>query len=128
MHKLRNLREVGLVLCALMVWFAAASVAEPVLSESEIFWKYKWIGPRPVDKPSFVTSQWLPNGEDCAAVKLDVWIKSGRLTYSLFNDPDTGVPSPETTSMPGRMTMLVGGKNCRFRVVIERAEDSSGGN
>jgi hypothetical protein len=88
-------------------------------------------------RPMSVSSQLFPNHEDCGAVKLDVWLNRGQLIYSLFN-PDTEAASlfnleadastAESTDVPGKTTMLIGGKNCRIRVVIERADDSSGGN
>jgi hypothetical protein len=75
-------------------------------------------------RPMVVTSQLFPNHEDCAAVKVDIWLGSGRLTYSLFNNPETDAPPADTTDVPGRTTMLIGEKNCRVRVLIERADDN----
>jgi len=76
--------------------------------------------------PMHVSSRLFPANDDCAAAKLDVWINRGLLTYSLFNNPDPGSAPANSTDVPGRTTMLLGEKNCRIRVVIERADDSSG--
>jgi hypothetical protein len=76
--------------------------------------------------PMRVSSQLFPNHEDCGAVKLDVWINSGLLTYSLFN-PEPDVSPAENTDAPGKTTMLIGGKDCRVRVTIERADGRAGG-
>jgi hypothetical protein len=74
--------------------------------------------------PMRVSSRLFPANDDCAAVKLDVWINRGLLTYSLFNNPDAGAPPADSTDVPGRTTMLIGGKNCRVRVLIERMDDN----
>ena len=77
--------------------------------------------------PMRVSSQLFPNHEDCGAVKLDVWINSGLLTYSLFN-PEEDVSPAESSDVPGKTTVLIGGKDCQVRIVIERADGRSGGN
>jgi hypothetical protein len=70
-------------------------------------------------------SRFYPTHEDCAAVKLDIWIDRGMMTYTVLNNPDVGVQAIETTDDPGRTTMLIGEKNCRVRVLIEREDISS---
>lgn len=75
--------------------------------------------------PMHVSSRLFPANDGCAAVKLDVWINRGLLSYSLFNNPDAGAPPANSTDAPGRTTMLIGEKNCRIRIVIERADDPS---
>ena len=77
--------------------------------------------------PMHVSSRLYAANDDCAAVKLDVWINRGLLNYSLFNNPDAGAPPANSIDVPGKTTMLIGEKNCRIRVVIERADDPSGG-
>jgi hypothetical protein len=72
------------------------------------------------------SSQLFPNHEDCGAVKLDVWLNSGLLTYSLF-PPESDAPPAESTDVPGKTIMLIGGKDCQVRIAIERADGRSGG-
>jgi hypothetical protein len=77
--------------------------------------------------PSRVSSRLFPDNEDCGAVKLDVWLDSGLLTYSLvYSEADAS--STESTNVAGKTTMLIGGKDCQVRIVIERADGRSGGN
>jgi hypothetical protein len=76
-------------------------------------------------QPSRVSSRLFPNHEDCGAVKLDVWLNSGLLTYSLFIS-EADASSTDSTDVPGKMTMLIGGKDCQVRIVIERADGRSG--
>ena len=76
--------------------------------------------------PAHRSLRLFPANDDCAAVKLDVWINRGFLTYSLFGDPDAAAPPAESADVSGKTTMLIGGKNCRIRVVIERADEPSG--
>ncbi len=77
-------------------------------------------------RPSRVSSRLFPDHEDCDAMKLDVWLNNGLLTYSLFPDPEA--PTAENTDVPGKTTMLIGRKDCQVRIVIERADGRSGGN
>lgn len=76
--------------------------------------------------PSRVSSRLFPDHDDCDAVKLDVWLNSGLLTYSLFSDAEA--PTAESTDVPGKTTMLIGRKDCQVRIVIERGDGRSGGN
>lgn len=76
-------------------------------------------------RPSRVSSRLFPEHHDCDAVKLDVWLGSGLLTYSLF--PDAEAPAAESTDVPGKTTMLIGRRECQVRIVIERADGRSGG-
>jgi hypothetical protein len=76
-------------------------------------------------RPSHVSSRLFPDHHDCDTVKLDVWLNSGLLTYSLF--PDAEAPSAESTDVPGKTTMLIGRKDCQVRIVIERADGRSSG-
>ncbi len=78
--------------------------------------------------PVHRSSRLFSANDDCAAVKLDVWINRGFLTYSLFSDPDAGAPPAESADVSGKTTMLIGGKNCQVRIVIERADGRSGDN
>jgi hypothetical protein len=75
--------------------------------------------------PSRVSSRLFPDHDDCDAAKLDVWLSSGLLTYSLF--PDAEAPTAESTDIPGKTTMLIGRKDCQIRIVMERADGRSGG-
>ena len=77
-------------------------------------------------QPSHVSSRLFANNNGCGAMKLDVWLGGGLLTYSLF--PDADAPFAESTDVPGKTTMLIGGKDCQVRIVIERADGRSGGN
>lgn len=76
-------------------------------------------------RPSRVSSRLFPDNDDCGAMKLDVWLNSGLLTYSLF--PDADALAAEATDVPGKTTMLIGRKDCQVRIVIERADGRSGG-
>jgi hypothetical protein len=78
-------------------------------------------------RPSRVSSRLFPDHEDCGAMKLDVWLNSGVMIYSLFNS-DTDASSTDSTDVPGKTTMLIGRKDCQVRIVIERADGRSGGN
>jgi hypothetical protein len=60
-------------------------------------------------------------------MKLDVWLNSGLLSYSLFNS-EADASATESTDVPGKTTMLIGGKDCQVRIVIERADGRSGRN
>jgi hypothetical protein len=40
---------------------------------------------------------------------------------------DADAPFAESTDGPGKTTMLIGGKDCQVRIVIERADGRSGG-
>jgi hypothetical protein len=71
-------------------------------------------------------SRFYPTNADCAAVKLDIWIDRGMMTYTALNNPNAGSQAIEAADEPGRTTMLLGEKNCRVRVLIERADISSG--
>jgi hypothetical protein len=70
-------------------------------------------------------SRFYPTNADCAAVKLDIWIDRGMMTYAVLNNPTTGNQAIEAADEPGRTTMLIGEKNCRVRVLIERPDFSS---
>jgi hypothetical protein len=151
MPKLRNLRDIGLVLAGVLVGACLFSVPERASSafrEGDVLmgaiiiekdkrdrWERQpnnpegWGGITRSSSyywPMRVSSQLFPNHEDCAAVKLDVWINSGLLTYSLFN-PEADASPAESTDVPGRTTMLIGGKDCQVRIVIERADGRSSG-
>jgi len=151
MSKLRNLRDTGLVLAGVLAGASLFSVTEQAASafrEGEaiqgaiIIEKDKkerskgqpnnpdgWgqiIQSSSYYRPASVSSRLFRHHEDCGTVKLDVWLESGLLIYSLFNLDADAAPA-ENTDIPGKTTMLFGGKNCRIRVVIERADESSGG-
>ena len=78
--------------------------------------------------PTHRSLRLFPVNDDCAAAKLDIWINRGFLTYSLFNDPDAGAPPAESADETAKTTMLIGGKDCQVRIVIERADARSGDN
>jgi hypothetical protein len=78
--------------------------------------------------PVRVASRLYPRNDDCAAVKLDVWVDRGLLTYMAFNDPSVGIQAINTADQPGRSTLLIGGKDCQVRVTIERADGRGGSN
>ena len=75
-------------------------------------------------RPSRVSSRLFPNHADCAAAKLDVWLNSGLVTYSHFSDADAA--PAENTDVPGKTAMLIGGKECQIRIVVERADGRIG--
>lgn len=79
-------------------------------------------------RPTVVLSQLYPAHEDCTSVKLDVWLGGGRVMYSLFNGLEPKSPPADHTDVPGRSTLLLGGKDCQVRVTIERADGRGGGN
>jgi hypothetical protein len=151
MSKLRNLRDIGLVLAGVVTGaclFSLPKQATSAFRESEgavgaiIIEKDKknrmqhrpdnsegWGGITRYSnyyRPSRVSSRLFPNHEDCGAAKLDVWLNSGLLIYSLFNS-EADASSTESTDVPGKTTMLIGGKDCQVRIVIERADGRSGG-
>lgn len=134
MWNLRTLRAIGLVLGGLLAGLAVSVAPNPASSERGTYQLDNpdgWGGITQVpadDRPMRVLSRLFPNSDDCAAVKLDVWINRGLLTYSLFNNPDAGTPPTDTVDEPGRTTMLIGGKDCLIRVRIERAPNPSGDN
>lgn len=68
-------------------------------------------------------SRFYPTNADCAAVKLDVWIDRGMMTYAVLNSAEN--QAIEAADQPGRTTMLIGARNCRVRVLIEREDISS---
>lgn len=76
-------------------------------------------------RPSRVSSRLFPDHQDCGTLKLDVWLNSGLLIYSLF--PDTEAPTTDSADVPGKTTLLIGGKDCQVRIVIERSDGRSGG-
>jgi hypothetical protein len=148
MSKLRNLRDIGLVLAGVLAGaclFSATEQASSAYRESAaiegaiILEKDRrnrtdrrpdnpegWGGitrDSSYYSPSRVSSRLFPDHDDCDAVKLDVWLNSGLLTYSLF--PDAEAPTAESIDVPGKTTMLIGRKDCRVRVVIERADGRS---
>lgn len=152
MSKLRNLRDVGLVLAGVLAGACLFSVTKQASSAHRegdaimgaiIVEKDKrdrrehqpnnaegWGGitrNTSYYRPARVLSQLFPNHENCGAVKLDVWLNSGLLIYSLF-PPEVDAPPAESTDIPGKTTMLVGGKDCQVRIVIERADGRSGSN
>jgi hypothetical protein len=151
MPNLRNLRDIGLILAGMLAGACLFSVTEQASSAFRegdaiegaiIIEKDKrdrrehqpnnsegWGGitrNTSYYRPMRVLSQLFPNHGDCGAVKLDVWLNSGLLIYSLFNS-DADASLAESTDVPGKTTMLIGGKNCRIRVVIERADVPSSG-
>jgi hypothetical protein len=150
MSKQRKLRDIGLVLAGVVAGACLFSVPKQVSSAFQerdavvgaiIIEKDKknrtqhrpdnaegWGGiirSSSYYQPSRVSSRLFPNYEDCGAVKLDVWLNSGLLIYSLFNS-EADASSTESTDVPGKTTMLIGGKDCQVRIVIERADGRSG--
>ena len=150
MSNLRNLRDIGLVLGGVLVGACLFSVPKQASSASRegdavkgaiIIEKDRRnrMERRPGNpegwgeitrassyyRPSRVSSRLFPDHDDCDAMKLDVWLSSGLLTYSLF--PDAEAPAAESTDVPGKTTMLIGRKDCQVRIVIERADGRSGG-
>ncbi len=151
MFKLRNLRDIGLVLAGALAGaslFGVTQQASSAFRESEsiqgaiIIEKDKtersegqpdnpdgWgqvIRSSSYYKPASVSSRLFRYHEDCGAAKLDVWIDSGLLIYSLFNS-EADASSTESTDAPGKTTMLIGRKDCQVKIVIERADGRSGG-
>jgi hypothetical protein len=150
MSKLRNLRDIGLVLAGALIgacvfgvpkqassaYREGAAIEGAIIVEKD---RRNRMESRPDNpegwggitryssyySPSRVSSRLFPDHDDCDAVKLDVWLNSGLLTYSLF--PDTEAPTAESTDIPGKTTMLIGRKDCQVRIVIERADGRSGG-
>lgn len=150
MSKLPNLRDIGLVLAGLLVGACLFSVPKQASSafreggaiEGAIIIEKdrrdrmdrrpdnpeRWGGITRYSsyyQPSHVSSRLFPDNDGCGAMKLDVWLGGGLLTYSLF--PDADAPFAESTDVPGKTTMLIGGKDCQVRIVIERADRRSGG-
>jgi hypothetical protein len=146
MSKLRTLRDIGLVLGGVLIGaclFSVPKQASSAFREGDAVmgaiiiekdkherWEYQpnnaqgWgeiIRRSSYYRPSQVSSRLFPNHKDCGAVKLDVWLDSGLLTYSLFN-PEADAPPAESTDVPGKTTMLIGGTNCQVRLLIERAD------
>jgi hypothetical protein len=150
MFKLRNLRDIGLVLAGVLAGASLFGVTERASSafrkgdavqgatiekdKAERSWSRSdnpdgWgqiIGISSYYQPSSVSSRLFRHHEDCGAVKLDVWVHDGLLIYSLFNT-DADLPPAESTDVAGKTTMLIGGKNCQVRIVIERADGRGGG-
>ena len=151
MSKLPNLRDIGLVLAGVLVgaWLfgvqkqASSAFREGTHVEGAIIIEKDRANPtesRPNNPegwggvtrysgyyhPSRVSSRLFPDYDDCGAMKLDVWLNGGVLTYSLF--PEVDAPAAESTDVPGKTTMLIGRKDCQVRIVIERADGRSGGN
>jgi hypothetical protein len=149
MSKLRNLRDIGLVLGGVLVGACLLSIpkqASSAFREGDAIMgaviiekdRQTRMDSRPDNpegwggitrfssyyRPSRVSSRLFPNHDDCAAVKLDVWLNSGLLTYSHFNSEADASPTARTDD-PGKTTMLLGGKNCQVRIVIERADGRS---
>jgi hypothetical protein len=128
----RSLRAIGLFLGGVLATvglFAAPKYASSASREGEavqgaIVYEQKTPS---ASGPAHRSSRLFPANDDCAAVKLDVWINRGFLTYALFGNPDAGAPPAESADVSGKTTMLIGGKNCRVRVVIERVDDSGDG-
>ena len=151
MSNLRNLRDIGLVLGGVLVGaylFSGPKQASSAFREGDAVKgaiivekdRRNRMESRPDNpegwggitryssyyRPSRVSSRLFPDHDDCDAVKLDVWLNSGLLTYSLF--PDTEAPTADSTDVPGKTTMLIGRKDCQVRIVIERADGRSGDN
>src|SRR5262245_61930784 len=120
MSKLRNLRDIGLVLIGVLVGaclFGVSERASSALGEGDavmgaiVIEKDRmnrterrpdnpegWGGVTRYSSyysPSRVSSRLFPDHDDCDAMKLDVWLNSGLLTYSLF--PDAEAPTAEST-------------------------------
>jgi len=135
MENPEKIRNIGLVLGGLLAILAASFVSKPASSED---WMHRldnadgWGGmrhTRPGNAPMRVTSRLFSNNDDCATAKLDVWLERGILTYTLFNPGNPhAAHTAEFFDEPGRIAMLIGEKNCRVRIVVERADGRSGGN
>lgn len=150
MSKLTNLRDIGLVLAGVLVgaWLfgvpkqASSAFREGAAVEGAIIFEkdranqtdYRPDSPEGWGRiardsgyyhPSRVSSRLFPDYDDCGAMKLDVWLNGGVLTYSLF--PDVEATAAESTDIPGKTTMLIGRKDCQVRIVIERGDGRSGG-
>jgi hypothetical protein len=151
MSRLRSLRDIGLVLAGVVVGACLFSLPKQASSAFQeggaiagavIIEKDKrnrtqrqpdnaegWGGITRFSsyyRPSHVSSRLFPDHHDCESVKLDIWLNSGLLTYALF--PDAEAPTAESIDVAGKTTMLIGGKNCQVRIVIERADGRSGDN
>jgi hypothetical protein len=151
MSKLPNLRDIGLILAGVLVGACLFSVPKPassafgegaVIGGAIIIEKDRrnrteyrpnnpegWGGIARYSSyysPSRVSSRLFPDHHDCDTAKLDVWLNSGLLTYSLF--PDAEAPVADSADVPGKTTILIGRKDCQVRIVVERADGRSDGN
>jgi hypothetical protein len=151
MFKLRNLRDIGLVLAGVLAGASLFGVAEQASSafrkgeavqgaiiiekdkaersEGQLGNSDGWgqiIRSSSYYRPASVSSRLFRHHEDCGTAKLDVWLESGLLIYSLFN-LDADASPAESTDVPGKTTMLIGRKDCQVRIVIERSDGRSGG-
>lgn len=130
-----TIRSVGLILGGFFAVLLASFVTKTASSEN---WMHRldnadgWGGMRHTragNAPMRVTSRLFSNNDDCVTVKLDVWLERGILTYTLFSpDRPRDTHTADFVDEPGRVIMLIGEKNCRVRVQIERDDGRSGGN
>jgi hypothetical protein len=133
MENSEQIRNISLVLGCLLAVLAVSFVSSPAWSED---WRHRWDNAegwggmrhtRAGNAPMRVTSRLFSNNDDCATVKLDVWLERGILTYTLFNPGNSrAADTADFFDEPGRMAMLIGEKNCRVRIVIEREDGRSG--
>jgi hypothetical protein len=121
---LQKLRSVSLVLRGLLILLCVFAVPKLASSEGEaltdqdIAWSQRSKARHEgILHPGGTSLRLFAENNDCATVKVDIWLQRGTVTHSASLS-DRSVIFRTTGGEKGR-TMIIGGKDCRIRVRIE---------
>jgi hypothetical protein len=108
-------RGLLILLCAFAVPKLASSEADAPTDRDIISSKR----PKAVGHPAPASSRMFPENNDCATAKLDLWLRRGTVTHSVFLPDGRLHYRALMGGAEGTTTMLIGGKDCLIRVRIQ---------
>lgn len=111
-------RGMLILLCVCAIPKLASSEIDQPTDQHNAPTKQQKALPRYVRRPTGASSRMLRDSKDCAAAKLDVWIQSGTMTYTVFL-PDSELRFKALVGGTEGTTMLIGEKECLIRVRIQ---------
>ncbi|MBX9778376.1 MAG: hypothetical protein K2Y71_28715 [Xanthobacteraceae bacterium] len=119
----QKLRCMSLALQGLLILLAAFAVpklafGQTDLTDQDIAWGQRSkVIHEGILHPGGRSLRLFAENQDCATVKLDIWLQRGTVTHSATLS-DRSVIFRTTGGEKGR-TMIIGGRDCRIRVRIE---------
>jgi hypothetical protein len=111
------IRGLLILLCIFAVPKLASSEGEPLTDQDIISSQRPKVTHEGVLNLGNTSLRLFAENNDCATVKLDIWLQHGRVTHSATLS-DGGVNFRTAGGEKGR-TMIIGGRDCRIRVRIE---------